>query len=164
MSLTNYLADPRPYSAAKWTPKSDVLTVSRYDNDRLFLQTTRDSVDVYAYTRLTLPAGTYRFGAEISYPQVSYASNPLRFIRLNPMQEMLNATWTGVHGRYVTGANTLTEQTQVELRVMCGPQAHSQIWYRHLFLMTDDDYQTMRDEAIEWFCGDEYESGGGASS
>lgn len=164
--MRNLLLDPRPFTASRWTAKSDVLTISRHDNDRLFLQTTRDSVDVYAYTRLTLPAATYRFGAEISAPQVSYANNALRFICLNPVQEMLNATWAGSHGRYVTGPNTLTSQTQVELRVMCGPQANSQIWYRHLFLMTDDDYRHMTDECdVTWFCGSSYDrNGGGASS
>lgn len=160
--MRNLLLDPRPFTAVKWTAKGDTLTVARHDNDRLFLQTKQDSSDVYAYTRLTLPVGTYRFGAEISAPQVSFAPNALRFIRLNPVQEMLNATWAGVPGRYVTSPNTLTEQTQVELRVMCGPQANSAVWYRHLFLMAEDDYQHMIGKCgVIWFCGSSYESAGG---
>lgn len=139
------------------------LAVARHADDRLFLSTREDGTDLFAFTRLTVPAGTYRFGAEISTPQNGYAPNALRFIRLNPIQEMLHATWAGVPGRYVTGPNTFTQETQIELRVMCGPKANDAVWYRHLFLMTDADYQHMLTLGVDWFCGGGYDRNGGAS-
>lgn len=162
--ITNLLPDPRPFTAVKWMPTSGV-SVHRYDVDRLFLETDSDGNDRFVYTLITLPAGTYRFGAKVSAPQVSYARNILRFIRHNPTQEMGNATWSGRTGRYVTAANTLATQTLVELRMMIGPKAGSQIWFSHLFLMTDEDYARMLKGDVDWFCGAGYDLlGGGASS
>lgn len=163
VEMRNLLPDPRPFTESKWTAKGGMLRVARHDNDRLYLQTQQDSSDVFAYTSLSLPAGTYRFGAEISAPQGSYATNALRFIRHNPMQELSNATWAGTAGRYVTPATTLTEQTQVQLRIMCGPKANDAIWYRHLFLMTEADYQHMLTLGVDWFCGDGIDRNEGAS-
>ena len=152
--MRNFLPNPRPFSMTGWQSCSPAkLAVARHDGDRLFLSTREDGADLFAFTRLTVPAGTWRFGAQISSPQGTYAKNALRFIRLNPMQEMLNATWAGVPGRYVTAANTLTQETQIELRVMCGPKAGDSVWYRHLFLMTEADYQHMLTLGVDWFCG-----------
>lgn len=162
VEMCNLLNNPRPYNMTGWQSCSPAkLAVVRHDDDRLFLSTREDGADLFAFTRLTVPAGTYRFGAQISTPQGTYAKNALRFIRLNPIQEMLNATWAGVPGRYVTAANTLTQETQIELRVMCGPKANDAVWYRHLFLMSDADYQSMLDCNVSWFCGDGYDRNGG---
>lgn len=163
--MRNLLNNPRPYDMSGWRScNAAKLAVARHDDDRLFLSTREDGADLFAFTRLTVPAGTWRFGAQISTPQGSYASNALRFIQFNPTKELLNATWEGKPGRYVTAANTLTKDTQIELRVMCGPKANSAIWYRHLFLMTDADYQSMLDLGVDWFCGDFYDHNGGRPS
>lgn len=160
--MRNLLNDPRPYSTRGWQScDATKLAVAHHDDDRLFLSTLADGADFFAFTRLTVPAGTYRFGAQISSPQNGYAPNALRFIRHNPTKELLNATWEGKPGRYVTGANTFTQDTLIELRCMCGPKANDAVWYRHLFLMTDADYQSMLDLDVDWFCGDGYDHNGG---
>ncbi len=160
--MRNLLHNPRPFDMTGWQSCNAMkLAVVRHNDDRLFLSTREDGADLFAFTRLTVPAGTYRFGAQISTPQGSYASNALRFIQLNPTKELLNATWEGKPGRYVTAANTLTQDTQIELRCMCGPKANDSIWYRHLFLMTETDYQSMLDLDVDWFCGGFYDRNGG---
>lgn len=163
--MCNLLNNPRPFDMTGWQSCSPAkLAVVRHDDDRLFLSTVADGNDLFAFTRLTVPAGTYRFGAQISTPQGSYASNALRFIQFNPTKELLNATWDGRPGRYVTRANTLTQETQIELRVMCGPKANDAVWYRHLFLMTEADYQHMLTLGVDWFCGGGYDRNGGGAS
>ena len=160
--MRNLLHNPRPFDMSGWqSGNAAKLAVARHDDDRLFLSTREDGAYLFAFTRLTVPAGTYRFGAEISTPQNGYAPNALRFIRLNPTAEMFNAIWEGKPGRYVTAANTLTQETQIELRCMCGPKANDAVWYRHLFLMSDADYQHMLDLDVDWFCGDGYDRNGG---
>ena len=160
--MRNFLPNPRPFSMTGWQSCSPAkLAVARHDDDRLFLSTRADGIDLFAFTRLTVPAGTWRFGAQISSPQGTYAKNALRFIQLNPTKELLNATWEGKPGRYVTGANTLTQETQIELRVMCGPKVGDSVWYRHLFLMTEADYQHMLTLGVGWFCGGGYDRNGG---
>ena len=37
---------------------------------------------------------------------------------------------------------------------MVGPNANCAVWVRHLFVMTDEDYQHMINDNIEWFDGD----------
>ena len=156
--IRNLLPNPRPYNMTGWQScNATKLAVARHDGDRLFLSALTDGADLFAFTQLTVPAGTYRFGAQISTPQNGYAPNALRFIQLNPVKELLNATWAGKPGRYVTGANTLTQETQIELRCMCGPNANDAVWYRHLFLMTESDYQSMLALGVDWFCGDGYD-------
>lgn len=160
--MRNLLPNPRPYNMTGWQSVNEQkLAVARHDDDRLFLSVREDGADLFAFTRLTVPAGTYRFGAQISAPQGTYAKNALRFIQLNPTKELLNATWEGKPGRYVTGANTLTQETQIELRVMCGPKVGDAVWYRHLFLMTEADYQHMLTLGVDWFYGDGYDRNGG---
>lgn len=153
--MRNFLPNPRPFDMSGWqSVDARKLSVLRRDDDRLLLLTHADGDDLFAFTRLTVPAGTWRFGAQISRPQGTYAENALRFVQLNPVKELLNATWEGKPGRYVTGANTLTQKTQIELRVMCGSKAGDCVWYRHLFLMTEADYQHMLTLGVAWFCGD----------
>lgn len=51
----NLLPDPKRVATAKWVVPSG--------------RDVRDNADSYAYTQVALPAGTYRFGVEVSDPQ-----------------------------------------------------------------------------------------------
>lgn len=85
--MRNFLPNPRPFDMSGWqSVDARKLSVLRRDDDRLLLLTHADGDDLFAFTRLTVPAGTWRFGAQISDPQGGYARNALRFIQLNPGQ------------------------------------------------------------------------------
>lgn len=160
----NLLPDPKPVATAKWVvPSSRDVRVQMLSDNRLHLTNNADNADSFAYTQVALPAGTYRFGAEVSAPQGAYASNLLRVV-IMPRTELTPATWDGQAGRIVTPANVVPEDSTLEFRVMVGPNANCAVWVRRLFVMTDDDYNAMRDAGVEWFDGDTYQrnSGGGA--
>ena len=150
----NLLPNPKPTSTAAWKFYSQKnLTLQMLSDNRLHITNNSNIPDSYIYTQLQLPAGVYRFGAEVSYPQNGYAPNLLRVI-IMPRTELTAATWDGQAGRIVTPANTIPEDSTVEFRVMVGPNAGSELWVRQLFVMTDSDYQQMIDAGITWFDGD----------
>ena len=153
MSLRNLLHDPRPTSPSQWRwYASKNLTVQMMGDDRLIVTNNEDIPDSYIYTQMTLPAGTYRFGAEASYAQNGYDPNLLRVV-VAPRDELAPATWTGNKGHYVTPANTIDTESTVEFRVMVGPRKNSAVWVRHLFVMTEADYQLMDIANFRWFDG-----------
>lgn len=153
MSMRNLLHDPRPVSTSQWRwYASKNLTVQMMGDDRLIVTNNEDIPDSYIYTQMTLPAGTYRFGAEASYAQNGYDPNLLRVV-VTPRDELAPATWTGNHGHYVTPANTVDTESTVEFRVMVGPRKNSAVWVRHLFVMTEADYQLMDIANFRWFDG-----------
>lgn len=152
--IRNLLPDPKPSSTAKWsTYASKDISLQMLSDNRLHITNNSNIPDSYIYTQVALPAGVYRFGAEVSYPQNGYAPNLLRVV-IMPRTELTAATWDGTPGRIVTPANTVPEDSTVEFRVMVGPNAGSELWVRHLFVMTDSDYQQMIDAGITWFDGD----------
>lgn len=75
----NLLPDPKPVDTADWAfyTGKDIRLQMLSDN-RLHITNQSGTPDSYVYTHLKLPAGTYRFGAEVSSPQGAYASNLLR--------------------------------------------------------------------------------------
>lgn len=154
--IRNLLPDPKPSSTAKWsTYASKDISLRMLTDHRLHVTNNADIPDSYIYTQLAVPAGTYRFGAEVSDPQGGYASNLLRMV-VTPKTELDSAVWNGKTGRVVTPPNKVDTDSTIEFRVMVGPTAGSKIWVRHLFVMTDSDYQQMIDAGIEWFDGDSH--------
>ena len=150
----NLLPNPKPTSTAAWKYyDSKNLTLQMLSDNRLHITNNSNIPDSYIYTQLQLPAGVYRFGVEVSYPQNGYAPNLLRVV-IMPRTELTAATWNGTPGRIVTPANTVPEDSTVEFRVMVGPNANCAVWVRHLFVITDSDYQQMIDAGITWFDGD----------
>ena len=150
----NLLPNPKPTSTAAWKFYSQKnLTLQMLSDNRLHITNNANIPDSYIYTQLQLPAGVYRFGAEVSSPQGAYAPNLLRMV-IMPRTELTAATWDGTQGRVVTPANTVPEDSTVEFRVMVGPNANCAVWVRHLFVITDSDYQQMIDAGITWFDGD----------
>lgn len=157
----NLLPDPKPVDTADWafyTGKSILLQM--LSDNRLHITNQSGTPDSYVYTHLQLPAGTYRFGAEVSSPQGAYASNLLRVV-IMPRTELTPATWDGQAGRIVTPANTIPEDSTVEFRVMVGPNKNCAVWVRQLFVMSEEDYQQMIARDITWFDGDGIVRGGG---
>lgn len=154
--IRNLLPNPKPTSVGAWRQGGGSnLTVRMLDGDKLHITNNMDRNDSYIYLWLTdIPAGTYRFGAEVSDPQNGYADNMLRMVKQNPTTELDPARWDGVAGRIVTPANEITEAGSVGLRVMVGAKQNSAVWVRHLFLMTDEDYQQMIAQGVTWFDGD----------
>lgn len=120
--------------------------------DRLHVMTNADIPDSYIYTQMTLPAGTYRFGAEASDAQNGFEPNLLRVV-VTPSDELAPATRIGNKGHHVTPANTVDTESTVEFRVMVGPRKNSAVWVRHLFVMTEADYQLMDIANFRWFDG-----------
>lgn len=163
IEVTNLMANPKPVNISAWRagPGKDI-SISMSDG---WMQVTNNtkSHDCYVYARIQLPAGAWRYGAGLGAPTGGFAANELRFIRLNPIQEMQYASWDGTPGRIVTPANTLETAAQVELRIMVGPNAGDAVRVRRLLIMTDADYTAMHDDGVEWFDGDTYprNSGGG---
>lgn len=152
--VRNLLPNPKPTDASSWRPGGGRdISISMSDG---WMQLTNNKTvnDSFVYARIQLPAGAWRCGAELGEPVGDFAANELRFIRLNPEQEMQNAPWGGTPGRIVTPVNTLETSTQVELRVMVGPNAGDAVRVRRLLVMTDDDYTAMHDAGFEWFDGD----------
>ena len=86
------------------------------------------------------------------YAQNGYDPNLLRVV-VAPRDELAPATWTGNNGHYVTPANTIDTESTVEFRVMVGPRKNSAVWVRHLFVMTEADYQLMDIANFRWFDG-----------
>ena len=161
--IRNLLPDPKPSSTAKWsTYASKDISLQMLSDNRLHITNNSNIADSYIYTQLRLPAGTYRFGAEVSTPQGAYASNLLRVV-IMPRTELTPATWDGQAGRIVTPANVVPEDSTVEFRVMVGPNANCAVWVRQLFVMSEEDYQQMISDGIMWFDGDGIVAGGGAS-
>lgn len=150
----NLLPDPKPVATAKWVvPSSRNVHVQMLSDNRLHLTNNANNADSYAYTQVALSAGTYRFGVEVSDSQGAPPANLLRVV-IPPRTELAPAPWDGTRGRVVTPANTVPEDSTVEFRVMVGPNANCAVWVRHLFVMTDEDYQHMINDNIEWFDGD----------
>ena len=150
----NMLPNPKPTSTAAWKYyDSKNISVQMLSDNRLHITNNANIPDSYVYTQLQLPAGVYRFGAEVSGPQGAYAPNLLRVV-IMPRTELTAATWDGTQGRVVTPANTVPEDSMVEFRVTVGPNANCAVWVRHLFVMADSDYQQMIDAGITWFDGD----------
>ena len=150
----NLLPNPKPTSTAAWKYyASKDISLQMLSDNRLHITNNANIADSYVYTQLRLPAGVYRFGAEVSDPQGAYASNLLRVV-IMPRPELTAATWDGTQGRVVTPANTVPEDSTVEFRIMVGQNANCAVWVRHLFVMTDSDYQQMIDAGITWFDGD----------
>lgn len=159
----NLLTDPKPVDTADWafqTGKSILLRM--LSDNRLHITNQIGTPDSYVYTQLQLPAGTYRFGAEVSNPQGAYPTNLLRVV-IPPRTELTPATWDGTPGRVVTPANTVPEDSTVEFRVMVGPNANCAVWVRQLFVMTEEDYQQMIARGVTWFDGDGIVRGGASS-
>lgn len=158
----NLLPDPKPVDARRWGAGGGKnLKIQMLSDNRLHITNNADINDSYAYLWLTnMPAGTYRFGAEVSAPQGAYASNLLRVL-IMPHTELTPATWDGTPGRIVTPANSIPEDSTVEFRVMVGPNANCAVWVRQLFVMTEEDYQQMIARDITWFDGDSIVRGGG---
>lgn len=157
----NLLPNPKPTDTSAWKFYSQKdLRVQMLSDNRLHITNNANIPDSYIYTQLQLPAGVYRFGAEVSAPQGAYASNLLRVV-IMPRTELTPATWDGTPGRVVTPANTVPEDSTVEFRVMVGPNANCAIWVRQLFVMTEEDYQQMIANNIAWFDGDGIVPGGG---
>ena len=157
----NLLPDPKPVDTADWafyTGKSILLQM--LSDNRLHITNQSGTPDSYVYTQLQLPAGVYRFGAEVSAPQGAYPQNLLRVV-IMPRTELTPATWDGTPGRIVTTANTVPEDSMVEFRVMVGPNMNCAIWVRQLFVMSEEDYQHMIANNIAWFDGDGIVGGGG---
>ena len=153
--IRNLLPDPKPAATVKWaTPSNKNVSMQMLSDNRLHITNNANINDSYIYTQLQLPAGTYRFGAEVSDPQNEYAGNMLRMVKQNPTTELDPARWDGVAGRLVTPANEITADGPVELRIMVGAKQNSAVWVRQLFLMTEEDYQQMIDAGIAWFDGD----------
>ncbi|RSX46129.1 hypothetical protein [Bifidobacterium castoris] len=159
VEVTNLLPDPKPVEAHAWRPGAgkDISVMS--DDGWMRLTNNATGNDRYVYMRIQLAAGAWRFGADLDEPVGTYAVNELRFIRLNPTQEMQRATWDGTPGRLVTPANVLTDASTVELRLMVGPKAGDAVRARRLLVMSDDDYQSMLDSGVAWFDGDSIEPG-----
>lgn len=158
--LRNLIPNPKPTSTAAWkfySPKD--LRVQMLSDNRLHITNNANIADSYIYTQLHLPAGTYRFGAEVSTPQGAYASNLLRVV-IMPRTELTPATRDGTPGRIVTPANSIPEDSMVEFRVMVGPNMNCAIWVRQLFVMSEEDYQHMIANNIAWFDGDGIVRGG----
>ena len=150
----NLLPNPKPTSTAAWKYyDSKKLTLQMLSDNRLHITNNANIADSYIYTQLQLPAGTYRFGAEVSDPQGAPPANLLRVV-IMPRTELTPATWDGTRGRVVTPANTVPEDSTVEFRIMVGPNTNCAVWVRHLFVITDSDYQQMIDAGITWFDGD----------
>ena len=159
----NLLTNPKPTSVGKWGQGGGSnLTVRMLDGDRLHITNNIDRNDSYIYLWLTnIPAGTYRFGAEVSNPQNGYAIKMLCMLQQQPTKELAPALWDGVAGRLVTPANEITKDGPVELRIVVGPKQNSAVWVRQLFLMTEEDYQQMIAQGVTWFDGDGIVRGGG---
>lgn len=156
----NLLPNPKPTDTSAWKFYSQKdLRVQMLSDNRLHITNNANIPDSYIYTQLQLPAGVYRFGAEVSAPQGAYASNLLRVV-IMPRTELTPATWDGTPGRVVTPANTVPEDSTVEFRVMVGPNANCAIWVRQLFVMTEEDYQQMIARGVTWFDGDGIVTGG----
>lgn len=156
--VRNLLPDPKPVNVSAWSVGSGKdISVSMSDGWMQLTNNTKSN-DCYVYARIQLPAGSWRFGAELGEPVGGFAPNELRFIRLDPIQELQKASWDGTPGRIVTPANVLAEPTQVELRIMVGPNAGDAVRVRRLLVMTDDDYTAMTAADVEWFDGDTYQS------
>lgn len=159
----NLLPNPKPTDTSAWKFYSQKdLRVQMLSDNRLHITNNANIADSYIYTQLQLPAGTYRFGAEVSAPQGAYASNLLRVV-IMPRTELTPATWDGTPGRIVTPANVVPEDSTVEFRVMVGPNANCAVWVRQLFVMSEEDYQQMISDGITWFDGDGIVAGGGFS-
>lgn len=160
----NLLPDPKPTSTAKWVvPSSRNVRVQMLSANRLHLTNNANNADSFAYTQVALPAGTYRFGVEVSDSQGAPPANLLRVV-IPPRTELEPAPWDGVAGRVVTPPNVLPEDGTLEFRIMVGPNANCAIWVRHLFVMTEEDYQNMLARDIAWFDGDGIVTGGGLTS
>ena len=156
----NLLPDPKPVATAKWVvPSSRDVRVQMLSANRLHLTNNANNADSYVYTQVALPAGTYRFGVEVSDSQGAPPANLLRVV-IPPRTELAPAPWDGTRGRVVTPANTVPEDSTVEFRVMVGPNANCAVWVRRLFVMTEEDYQQMIDRDITWFDGDSIVLGG----
>lgn len=122
--VTNLMANPKPISVSAWKAGAGGdISISMSDDGWMQMTNNTKSHDCFVYARIQLPAGAWRYGAEIDAPTGSFASNELRFIHLNPVYEMQNASWDGTSGRIVTPANTLKTEAQVELRLMVGANA-----------------------------------------
>ena len=155
VEVTNLIPNPKPTSTAAWNPGSGKdISISMSDDGWMRLVNNTTGNDCYVYAQIQLPAGAWRFGADLDEPVGTYAVNELRFIRLSPTQEMQRATWDGTPGRLVTPANVLTDASTVELRLMVGPKAGDAVRVRRLFVMSDEDYQHMVNNGIAWFDGD----------
>ena len=154
----NRLPDPKPASVSAWAVGGgrDITRTLTPDG---WLQLTNNAThaDPFVFTRLSLPAGAWRFGAEMDAATTGYADNQLRFIHLNPVYEMRRAEWDGTAGRIVTPPNKLDADSNVELRLMVGPSAGDTVRVRHLCVMTDDDYQLMLASNVTWFDGNTVE-------
>lgn len=160
----NLLPNPKPTDTSAWKFYSQKdLRVQMLSDNRMHITNNANIADSYIYTQLQLPAGTYRFGAEVSAPQGAYASNLLRVV-IMPRTELTPATWDGTPGRIVTPANVVPEDSTVEFRVMVGPNANCAVWVRQLFVMSEEDYQQMISDGITWFDGDGIVAGGGLLS
>lgn len=162
----NLLANPKPISVSAWKAGfGRDISISMSDDGWMQMTNNKKRRYSFVYARIQLPAGAWRYGAEIDAPTGSFESSELEFIHLNPVYEMHNALWDGTPGRIVTPANKLKTEAQVELRIMVGANAGDAVRVRRLLVMTDDDYTAMHDAGVEWFDGDTYprESGGGLS-
>lgn len=164
VGVRNLLPDPKTVATSKWVvPSSRDMRVQMLSGNRLHLTNNANNADSYAYTQMALPAGTYRFGVEVSNPQGAPPANLLRVV-IPPRTELAPATWDGVAGRVVTPPNTLPTDGTLEFRVMVGPNANCAVWVRQLFVMTEEDYQNMLARDIAWFDGDGIVTGGGLPS
>ena len=154
VEVYNLLPDPKPVATVKWVvPSSRDVRVQMLSDNRLHLTNNANNADSYAYTQVQLPAGTYRFGVEVSDPQGAPPANLLRVV-IPPRTELAPAPWDGTRGRVVTPPNTLPTDGTLEFRVMVGPNTNCAVWVRRLFVMTEEDYQHMLSSNITWFDGD----------
>lgn len=66
----NLLPNPKTTDTSAWKFYSQKdLRVQMLSDNRLHLTNNANNADSYVYTQVQLPAGTYRFGVEVSDPQ-----------------------------------------------------------------------------------------------
>lgn len=156
--IRNLLPNPKPVNVSAWRAGGGKdISIIMSDDGWMQVTNNKTSNDCFVYARIQLPAGAWRYCAELGAPTGDFATNELRFIRLDPVQEMRNASWDGTPGRIVTPANTLETAARVELRIMVGRSAGDAVRVRRLFVMTDNDYTAMTAAGVEWFDGDTYQ-------
>lgn len=164
--MMNYVPDPRPVNtAARWslvnTYNPGAPATMSVTQDALTLTGEETTGNSYATTAIDVPAGEWLLGVRSVSTDVETNPNaPLVRVWDSTSRSYVCYVTAADLGQSVLKKFTLPAASRLEI-LLHAPQRAASITYSHILLCQAACESHLRGEDIVWWCGDEYESGGG---
>ena len=149
--MRNLLLNPWPTNANGWTTdgKDSAIELRMTERgDAIFTNIKSianvDANNLYICLQLPhIPAGDYVFGANIA-DRSTFRSNRLHVFDRDGWKVIKSSSGSSGSIGYITLPFTLTHDKGIQVRIQCGNTPGSTVFANELLLMTQEDWDTMR--------------------